>query len=140
MSPPYAAHVGEGVEARAIRGAHGEHLAEFVIRHGHRETLVQCGPVFETGHANREIAACHGLFDGGPCDLHELGLTAKSMRDHRRDLHVEATHTRGIRRIRLDERRTTFRISTPSQRRARRDRGSGAVRRRDIRRARATEG
>ena len=81
-------------------------------------TRAQLGTILEARHAEVEVAALERLFDRRPLHLDELRLASESVRDHARDLDVEATHLRRIRRIRLDERRAALGVAAPTKRRA----------------------
>src|SRR6266478_7620840 len=116
-APP--AQVGEAMDAARVSRSYRQYFAEFEIRNGDGVTGAAHGDVLDAREAEREVAAFNRLIDVGPLYLDEPGRPApESTGDALGDLDVEAAHTRGIGRISLDERSTTFGVAAPHQHRS----------------------
>jgi hypothetical protein len=110
--------VGERAEPARLGSPHGEYLAKLEVRHCHRERGAAGRRVLHTRQSDVEIAALDGLVDRLVGHLHEQRRSSEALCERLGDLHVEAAHVRGIRRVRLDERRAALRVAAPAQRAA----------------------
>src|SRR6185437_8037220 len=92
-----------------------EHLMELIVWNAHGVPLAKLGSVFDARHADVEVAALDRGLDRAPRHLHESRLAPQPVRDHSRDLDVEPTNPRWIRRVGLDERRAALGVAAPSE-------------------------
>jgi hypothetical protein len=93
-----------------------QHLVEFVVRNRRSVCRASRRDVFDAAHAEVEVAALDGLVDFLKRDLDKFRPSPEAFRDFAGDFDVESAHLRRIAGIGFDERRATFRVSTPSER------------------------
>ena len=110
-----APQVGQRPETRPIGVADAQHLAEFVIRNGHGQGGAPRRRVLDAAEAEVGVATLDRLVERCERDGDEPWDAVQSARQQGGDVDVEAHHLVGARRVRLNERRTAFRVARPAE-------------------------